>query len=82
MELFDKSFTERIAGVVDYHIDTFEVVSRFYYIIYIERSVFHADGVGFKNVASLIVGQSAPLNVIGVIGQFDLHLVINATRYL
>ena len=45
--------------MVNDNINTAEMICRFNYVIHIEYLIFHANGVGFKNVSGLIVGQTA-----------------------
>ena len=49
----------------------------FNHIVYVESFIFYADGIGLKNISGLFVGQTAPLNVVGVICQIDLCLMVN-----
>ena len=44
-----------------------EVICCFNHIIHIQHFVFYAYGVGFKDVSGLIMGQTAALNMIGVV---------------
>lgn len=66
MKLLDKPLTERAIRLIDDHVDAAEVVRGFNDIIYIDSLIGDADGIGFKNEAHLIVGQKAPLDVIGL----------------
>ena len=66
----------------DDHINALEVIGCFDHIIYIDNTVLHANGVGFVDIPCLVVGQTAALNVIGVIGKVDLDFVIDATFHV
>lgn len=79
MQLFDQSFADGLLGISDDHIDALEVIGCFDYIIYIDNTVLHANGVGFIDIPCLVMGQAAALNVIGVIGKVDLDFVIDST---
>ena len=77
--LFDQSFGDGLLGISDDHIDALEVIGCFDYIIYIDNTVLHANGVGFVDIPCLVMGQAAALNVIGVVGKVDLDFVIDST---
>ena len=79
MNLFDELFTESIAGTTDGNVDATEMIGCFYDIVNIDNLIFKTNGIRFKDVASLIMSQLAPLNMIGVVGQFNLNLVIDTT---
>ena len=79
MQFFDQSFAERFPGVADNHINAFEVIGRFDHIIHIDNAILHTDGVGFIDIARLVMGQAAALHVIGVIGKVDLDFVVDST---
>ena len=78
VQFFDQSFAERFPGVADNHINAFEVIGRFDHIIHIDNAILHTDGVGFIDIARLVMRQPTAFDMIGVIGQLDLHLVIDA----
>ena len=77
MQLFYQRLAEGLAGPVDNHVDTLEVVDCFYNIVYIDRAVFNANGVGFVDVSGLVMGESAALYMVGVVGQLDLYFVVD-----
>ena len=52
------------------------------HIVNLDRPVRCADGVRLKDIARLIVGKAAALDVVGVIGQIDLDFMINAAVQL
>ena len=55
-----------------------EVVGRFDNVVHVDGFVFqHADRVGFKDVARLVGGQTAALDVVGIVGQLHLYLVVD-----
>ena len=59
MQLFDKRFRESFLCPVYNKVDAAEVVGCLYDIIDIYTFVRNADGVGFENVACLLVGKPA-----------------------
>lgn len=74
-------FTKPTIGVFDNVINATKMIGGFYYVVYPDAFVFFegADGVGFVNVAGLVFGEAATLDMIGIIGEFYLDFVINAT---
>ena len=61
MQPFDEGFRQWLHGIVDDRIDAAEVIGCFDNVVYIYRSVFKTDGVGFINVARLVMGQAAAI---------------------
>jgi len=51
-----------------------EVVGRFNHIVHIDGTLFKTNGIGLKNITSLIVRKPTTFNVVRVICQFDLNL--------
>ena len=49
--------------------------------IHIEHFILYANGIGFKNISGLVMGQTIALDMIGVICQINLCLVINTTLF-
>ena len=78
VKLLDKRFTWCIGEAVDHHVDTLEMIGGLHYIINLQCSVCNADGIRFENISRLLMGETASLHVVGVIGQVDLNFVINA----
>ncbi len=78
MQVFDEFLAELRFCAFDNLVDTTKVIGGFNDIVHPHAFLGNADGVGFKNKACLIVGQAAALHVIGIIGQFHLHLMINS----
>ena len=68
--------------VVDDHINALKVVGSLDHIINLDHPVGHTDGVRLEDVARLIVGEATAFNMIGVVGQVDLDLMINAAVQL
>ena len=64
--------------IPDDKVNALEVIGRFDYIIYIDNTVLHANGIGLVDIPCLVVGQAAALNMVGVIGQVDLDFVVDA----
>lgn len=82
VELFDEPLTDLSFGTIDDHVDAAEVIGRLYYVVHIHCRVSDADGIGFKNIAGLVVGQTAAFDVVGIIGQVNLHLVVDSAGEL
>lgn len=84
MQLLDKALADWLVCLVDHHIDATEMVCCLNDIIHIDRAaliVSDTNRIRFKNISRLVVRQSASLDVVGIVGQIDLHLMINATFY-
>lgn len=82
MQLLDEGLAEYVGGAVYDHINTLKMIGGFHNVIDLYRTVRHADRVRFKDKARLVVGQSAALDVIGVIGQIDLNSMIDSAMKL
>ena len=80
MKLFDKGFAWSIGETVNHHVDTFEMVGCFHDIVDLHGSFGNADGIRFKNISRLVMGETASLNVVGVIGQVNLNFMVDAAR--
>ena len=64
MQLFDQSFGDGLLGIPDNYINAFEVIGCFDYIIHIDNTILHANGVGFVDIPCLVMGQTAAFNVV------------------
>ena len=64
MKFFYHRFRKRLFRVVDNIVDAFEVVCRFDDVIDVERAVFRADCVCFKNISRLLVREGASFDMI------------------
>jgi hypothetical protein len=78
MQFLDELFRQRILRLRDNHVDALEVVYGFHNVIHIHGFPCDTDGIRFEDIARLIVGKTAALNVVGIIGQFDLQLMVDA----
>ena len=79
VKFFDKLFCQCRFCIVNNHINTAKVICCFDYIIHIENFILYANGVGFKNISGLVMGQTATFYVIGVVCQINLCLMVNST---
>ncbi|CRH70716.1 Uncharacterised protein [Chlamydia trachomatis] len=79
VQLLDKSLTRHTMCAVNHHINTLKMVDRFHHIVNVNCTIRYADGVRFKNVTRLVVSKTAALNVVGVIGQFNLNFMVYTT---
>ena len=77
MQCFDEWFTQHLTGRIDDQINAPEVICRFHNIVNINRPGFNTDGIGFIDIPCLVVRQATPFHVIGIVGQFDLHFMID-----
>ena len=69
-------------GTVDNDVYTTEVVHCLYDIVHIDTIVSsHTNGVSLKDVASLIVSQTATLYMVGVVGQVYLGFMIDTALH-
>ena len=81
VELLDQAFGNGVIGCVDDQIDAAEVIGRLHHVVHPDGGV-HADGIRLEDQPGLVVGQAAALHMIGVVGQVDLDLMINAAMEL
>lgn len=78
MQFLDQRLGQPLFGAVDNEVDATEVVRRFDNVVYTDAFVLDANSVGLEDIACLVVRQSAALDMVGVLGQIDLSLVVNA----
>lgn len=78
VQFLDEGFGERLPGPVDNRVDAAEVVRGFENVIHAQRLAFDAHRVGLEDVAGLVVGQPAALDVVRVVGKVDLRAVVDA----
>ena len=81
VQFFQQAFAERLHGPVDYLVDTPEVVGGLDDVVHSDRLVGNADGVCLEDKAGLVFRQTAPLDVVGVVGEVDLCAMIYAARH-
>lgn len=79
VQFLDEGFGERLPGPVDDRVDAAEVVRGFEDIVHTQRLALDAHRVGLEDVARLVVGQPAALDVIRVVGEVYLRAVVDAT---
>ena len=77
VELLHESFRKLARSVFDDHIHALEMVGGLYDVVGAHRTVRDADSVGLKDVSRLIVRELAPFHVVGIVGELDLHRVID-----
>ena len=82
MQLLYKGFREFFFRPVDDEIDATEVVGGFHDVVHVDALVRDADGVGFKDIACLLMGQATALDMVGVVGKVNLGPVIDAATDL
>ena len=78
VQLLNKRFCQLCTGQLNNQVDAAEVVGRFNNIIHLDSLVRDTDSVGFKDIPSLVMGQAATLNMIGIIGEVNLDTMVNA----
>ena len=78
MKLFDHRFRERAFRLINHQVYTAEMIHSLQNIIHIQRAIRSIDRVCFKDVPGLLVGQSASLNMVGVVGEVNLRAVVDA----
>ena len=78
VQFLDEGFGERLPGPVDNRVDAAEVVRGFEDVIHPQRLALDTHRVGLEDVAGLVVGQPAALDVVRVIGKVDLRAVVDA----
>ena len=64
IQFLDEFLSQCRASLVDHHIDAPEVVGRLNHIIHIDCFIFKTDGVCLKDIASLIMRQTATFNMV------------------
>ena len=78
MKLLDERFGQLFTAVLNDEVNAAEVVGRFDDVVHVDWFVFqHADRIGFEDVAGLVGGQSATLEVVGIVRQLHLYLVVD-----
>lgn len=78
VQFLDEGFGERLPGPVDNRVDAAEVVRGFENVIHAQRLAFDAHRVGLEDVARLVVGQPAALDVVRVVGEVYLRAMVDA----
>ena len=78
VQFLDKRLGQPLLGTVDNEVDTAEMVRRLDNVVYTDAFALDADGIRLEGIARLFVRQSAAFDVVGVVGQVDLRLVVNA----
>ena len=63
--------------MVDDEVNAAEVVDGFHDVVDAGALGGNAKSVGFKNIASLLLGQSGAFDMVGVVGQIDLRAMVN-----
>ena len=61
-------------------VDATEVIGGPYHVIYAHALPLRTNRGGFEDEARLVVREPAALHEAGVVGKFDLHLVVDASR--
>ena len=82
VKLLDEGFAQAVGRVVDDKVDAAKVVDGFHDVVHVDALVSYADGVGFEDVACLVVGQSTAFDMVGVVGEVNLGAVIDAATDL
>ncbi len=79
MKLLNEYLGQSCISLFNDTIDTAEVVSSLNNIIHLNSVVCDADGVSLKDIPCLVVGQTATLDVVGVIGEIYLDTMIDTS---
>lgn len=74
-----EGFGERTVSIINYIVDGAEMIGGLDNVVYVDGLGSYPDGIGLKYIACLVVGQTATLYMIGVVGEVDLDTVIDAT---
>ena len=67
VQFFNKLFGKCTFCIINNHINATEVICCFNHIIHIQHFFFYTDGVGFKDISGLVMGQTAAFDMIGII---------------
>ena len=78
MKFFNGDLCKGVFCMVNHVIDSAKVVLCFYDVINVNRIFSNTDSRRLKNHARLIKGEFASLNVIRIVGKFNLNLMVNA----
>jgi len=81
VDLLDQRLGQFVAGTVDDEVDAAEMVRRLHNVINVDTLIRNADRIRLKDEAGLFVGQTAALDVVGVIGEVDLRAMIDTPAY-
>ena len=79
VKVFDVILSELVVDGVDDMVYGSKMVCRLYDIINVYFILGNSYCVSFKYIPCLVMSQSAAFYVIGVVGQFDLHAMIDST---
>ena len=79
VKLLNETFRQRFFCMVDDLVDYTEVIYGFNDIIYINCCIADANRVCLKNIACLVVGQTAAFYVVGVISQVNLRTMVDTS---
>ena len=78
VQFLDEGFGKRFSGPVDDHVDAAEVIGGFENIVHTQRIALDAHRVGLEDMARLVMGQTAALDVVRVVGEVYLRAVVDA----
>ena len=59
------------------HVNAAEMICCFNHVIHVQHFFFYTNGIGFKDISGLIVGQSASFYMVGIVCQIDLCFVVD-----
>ena len=78
VQLLDEGLGESLLSPVDDEVDAAEVIGRLDDVIDVDALVADADRVGLENISGLLMRQTAPFDMVGVVGEVDLGPVVDA----
>lgn len=82
VDLLDQRLGQFVAGTVYDKVDAAEMVYRLDYVIDVDALIRNADRVRLKDETRLFVGQTASLDIVGIIGEVDLRAMIDTPANL
>ena len=79
MQLLDMSLCYLLCGMVDNIVDTTEMIDSLQNIV--DASVFggDAESIGFEDITGLLFCQTAPFDVVRVVGEINLSPMIDTS---
>ena len=79
MQLLDEILAQRGIRLIDDTIDAAKVIRGFHDIVHVDGATVGPNCVRFKDIARLILREPASLDAVGVVGQLNLNLMVDAS---
>lgn len=79
MEYLDHLLGEWLHSLVQHEVKCSKVVRGLYNVIYLDSLVCDPYGIGFKDIACLLMGQLAPFYMVAIVAKINLGTMIDPT---